>query len=63
MKALALTLPRTTEHLVHDRVGSRVKRIASAAFGRGETLMGFAIAKVERDVLVAPSLRSVSPDN
>ncbi|MFN2537906.1 MAG: MmcQ/YjbR family DNA-binding protein [Mycobacteriales bacterium] len=53
VRALALTLPRTTEHLVHDRVKFRVKQIVYAGFSRDETLMGFAFPKEERDGLVA----------
>ena len=53
VRALALTLPRTTEHLVHDRVRFRVKQIVYCAFSRDETLMGFAFPKEERDALVA----------
>ncbi|MCW2544357.1 MAG: hypothetical protein JWM40_1909, partial [Frankiales bacterium] len=32
VRALALTLPRTTEHLIHDRVKFRVKQIVYCAF-------------------------------
>lgn len=53
VRALALTLPRTTEHLVHDRVKFRVKQIVYCAFSRDERLMGFAFPKEERDALVA----------
>lgn len=53
VRALALSLPRTTEHLVRDRVKFRVGRLVYLAFSRDETLMGFAFPKVERDALVA----------
>jgi hypothetical protein len=53
VRALALTLPRTTEHLIHDRVKFRVKQIVYCAFSRDETLMGFAFLKEERDALIA----------
>ena len=53
MRALALTLPRTTEHLIRDRVKFRVKQIVYCGFSRDETLMGFAFPKAERDALVA----------
>ncbi len=52
VRALALTLPRTTEHLVRDRVKFRVKKIVFCAFSRDETLMGFGFPKEERDALV-----------
>jgi hypothetical protein len=53
VRALALTLPRTTEHLIHDRVKFRVKQIVYCAFSRDETLMEFAFPKPERDALIA----------
>ena len=53
VRAVALTLPRTTEHLVRDRVNFRVKQIVYAGFSRDETLMGFAFPKEERAALVA----------
>jgi len=53
VRALALTLPRTTEHLIHDRVKFRVGAIVYVGFSRDETLMGFAFPKEERDALVA----------
>jgi hypothetical protein len=53
VRALALTLPRTTEHLIHDRVKFRVGSIVYCAFSRDETLMGFGFPKAERDALVA----------
>lgn len=48
-----MSLPRTTEALVHDRVKFRVGRIVYLALSRDETLMGFAFPKVEREALVA----------
>jgi hypothetical protein len=53
VRRLALSLPRTTEHLIRDRVKFRVKQIVYIAFSRDETLMGFAFPKEERDALVA----------
>jgi len=52
VRALASTLPRSTEALVHDRVKFRVGRIVYLAFSRDETQMGFAFPKEERDALV-----------
>ena len=52
VRALALTLPRTTEHLIHDRVKFRIKQIVYLAFSRDEMLMGFAFPKEERQALV-----------
>ena len=53
VRALALTLPRTTEHLVRDRVKFRVGAIVYVAFSRDETTMGFAFPREERAALVA----------
>jgi hypothetical protein len=53
VRALAVTLPRTTEHLIRDRVKFRVKQLVYIAFSRDETLMGFAFPKEERNALIA----------
>jgi hypothetical protein len=53
VRALALTLPRSYEALVRDRVKFRVGRIVYLAFARDETMMGFAFPKDEREALVA----------
>ncbi len=53
VRCLALTLPRTYEALVRDRVKFRVGRIVYIAFSRDETLMGFAFPKEEREALIA----------
>src|SRR5256714_10691341 len=52
VRALALTLPRTTEALVGGRVKFRVGRIVYISFSRDETVMGFAFPKEERDWLI-----------
>ena len=52
VRAFALTLPRTTEALVRDRVKFRVGRIVYLAFSRDESVMGFAFPKEEREALV-----------
>jgi hypothetical protein len=53
VRELALSLPRTTEALVRDRVKFRVGRIVYLAFSRDEAQMGFGFPKEERDALVA----------
>ncbi|MFI7612316.1 MmcQ/YjbR family DNA-binding protein [Nonomuraea terrae] len=53
VRQFALTLPRTSEHLIRDRVKFRVGRIVYVAFSRDETLMGFGFPKEERAALVA----------
>jgi hypothetical protein len=52
VRALALTLPRSYEALVRDRVKFRVGRIVYLAFARDESLMGFAYPKDEREALI-----------
>lgn len=52
VRELAVTLPRTEEALVRDRVKFRVGRIVYIAFSRDETLMGFAFPKEERQALI-----------
>ena len=52
VRALALSLPRSYEALVHDRVKFRVGRIVYLAFSRDETVMGFAFPKEWREALV-----------
>ena len=52
VRRLALTLPRTTEHLVRDRVKFRVGRLVYVSFSRDETLMGFGFPREQRAALV-----------
>lgn len=53
VRALALSLPRSYEALVADRVKFRVGRLVYLAFSRDETMMGFAFPKQEREALIA----------
>ncbi|KAB8194481.1 MmcQ/YjbR family DNA-binding protein [Nonomuraea phyllanthi] len=53
VRRFARTLPRSSEHLIHDRVKFRVGQIVYVAFSRDETLMGFGFPKEERAALVA----------
>ncbi|MCY1139965.1 MmcQ/YjbR family DNA-binding protein [Actinoplanes sp. Pm04-4] len=46
-------LPRSSEHLIADRVKFRVGAIVYVAFSRDETIMGFGYPKEERDALIA----------
>jgi hypothetical protein len=52
VRELALSLPRSYEALVRDRVKFRVGSIVWLAFSRDESLMGFAFPKEEREALV-----------
>lgn len=53
VRMLAVTLPRSYEALVRDRVKFRVGRLVYLAFSQDETMMGFAFPKEERDALIA----------
>ncbi|MCW2570948.1 MAG: hypothetical protein QOE84_871 [Actinomycetota bacterium] len=53
VRRIASALPRTSEHLVRDRVKFRIGSIVYVALSRDEELMGFAFPKEERSVLVA----------
>ena len=52
VRALALTLPRTSEHLIRDRVKFRVGSIVYVAFSRDEATMGFGYPKEHRAMLI-----------
>jgi hypothetical protein len=52
VRRLASTLPRSSEHLIRDRVKFRVGSIVYVAFSRDETIMGFGFPKEEREMLV-----------
>ena len=53
VRALARTLPRSSEHLIHDRVKFRVGAIVYVAFSSDERTMGFGYPKEQRDGLIA----------
>jgi hypothetical protein len=53
IRELAMTLPRTSVHVIHDRLKFRVGAIVYAALSRDETIMGFGFPKDERAALVA----------
>ena len=53
VRELALSLPRSYEVMVRDRVKFRVGRIVYLSFSRDESLMGFGFRKEEREALVA----------
>jgi hypothetical protein len=53
LRRLALSLPRTTEHLVRGRWKFRVKAIVYASLSEDETTMGCAFPKEERMDAVA----------
>jgi hypothetical protein len=58
VRQVARDLPRSSEHLIRDRVKFRVGQIVYVAFSRDETVMGFAFPKEERADLVASEPRT-----
>jgi hypothetical protein len=53
VRAWAMSLPRTEEHLIYDHVKFRVGKIVYASVSPDETIMGFGFPKEERAALVA----------
>ena len=52
-RAIASTLPRSTEALVRDQVRFRVGRLVYLAFYDDDSVMGLAFPREEREALVA----------
>lgn len=53
VRAVAMSLPRTSEHLIHDRVKFRVGKIVYVSISPDESTMGFGFPKDEREALIA----------
>jgi hypothetical protein len=53
VRAVARSLPRTEEHLIHDHVKFRVGKIVYASVSPDETTLGFGFPKEERAALIA----------
>src|SRR6478609_6675988 len=53
VRAIAMSLPRTSEHLIRDHVKFRVGRIGYAAVSPDEERLGFGFPREERAALVA----------
>jgi hypothetical protein len=53
IRRVALSLPRSYEAVIRDRIKFKVGRIVYVALSRDETTMGFGYPKQERDALVA----------
>ena len=53
VRRIALSLPRTTEHLVGDNTRFRVGRLVYASVSADEERLGFGFPKEERAALVA----------
>ena len=52
VRRVALSLPRTEEHLIRGRIKFRVGRIVYIAFSRDEMTMGFAFPREWRAALI-----------
>ncbi len=53
VRAWAMSLPRTSEHLIRDQVKFRVGKIVYAALSPDETIMGVGFPREERDAMIA----------
>jgi hypothetical protein len=53
VRAVALSLPRTEEHLIHDYIRFRVGTIVYASISPDDLTMGFAFPKEQRAALIA----------
>jgi hypothetical protein len=53
VRACAMALPRTEEHLIYDHVKFRVKQIVYASVSPDETTLGFGFPREERAALIA----------
>lgn len=53
VRAVALSLPRTGEHLIRDYIKFRVGQIVYASVSPDESIMGFAFPKEQRAALIA----------
>ena len=53
VRRIAMSLPRTTEHLIGDNTKFRVGRLVYASVSADEERMGFGFSKEERAALVA----------
>lgn len=53
VRALALSLPRTEEHLIYDHIKFRVGQIVYASITPDETTLGVGFPKEERAAIIA----------
>jgi hypothetical protein len=53
VRDVALSLPRTEEHLIRDHTKFRVGKIVYAAISPDETVIGFGFPKEERAAMIA----------
>ena len=53
VREVAMSLPRTSEHLIHDHIKFRIGKIVYVSISPDESTMGFGFPKEERDALIA----------
>lgn len=53
VREVAMSLPRSSEHLIHDYIKFRVGKIVYASISPDESMMGFGFPKEQRDALIA----------
>jgi hypothetical protein len=53
VREVAMSLPRTSEHLIRDHVKFRVGKIVYASVSPDETMIGFGFPKEERAAMIA----------
>ena len=53
VRDVAMSLPRTSEHLIRDYVKFRVGQIVYASVSPDETMIGFGFPKEEREAMIA----------
>jgi hypothetical protein len=53
VRAVAMTLPRSSEHLIREYTKFRVGKIVYVSVSPDEATMGFAFPREERDALIA----------
>jgi hypothetical protein len=53
VRAVALSLPRTEEHLIREYIKFRVGKIVYASISPDESTLGFGFPKEQRDALIA----------
>ncbi len=53
VRRIAMSLPRTSEHLIRDHVKFRVGRLVYASVSPDEERLGFGFPREEREALVA----------
>jgi hypothetical protein len=52
VRAVAMSLPRTSEHLIHDHIKFRIGAIVYVSISPDESTMGFGFPKEERAALI-----------